>query len=600
MTLSELFERIRPLAESRISAVVFDPGGVADEVTEAPPRYALFASLCDGRRRATVVHACDDDPVSCWKRITELAQRAANIRQLQVHWLRVDWVTRAVPMTVAELKRQLESTKRNYFRHGLALDARLQVAFLEQELNANAMLYGGSQIPHAALNEHNFGVYLRTRFRRAWARLDGRPFALEDTKRVYRLDTAGVFCAADAPAPLPLHPTGPRAGRRELALDPDSLHRLIDDGSRYLASQVQPSGRFHYGWHPCFDRAIPTYNSLRHASSTYAMIEAWEVTRRPALRQAVERALGYLTSTLIHTVDHDGQGDARDGGQGDHADTVNHDSAGDGRMAFLVDTGDEIKLGGNAVCLLALSKYTEVTGDDRYLPLLERLARGILHMQDPASGRFVHVLRFPDLAVKEPFRIIYYDGEAAFGLMRLYGLTRDPRWLRAVEAAFEHFIAAEHWRAHDHWLSYCVNELTRYRPDPRYYEFGLRNVADYLDFVQNRITTFPTLLELMNAAASMLARLQASPELRHLLERIDLPKFQRAMARRAERLLDGHFWPEYAMYFRNPEKIVGSFFIRHHAFRVRIDDVEHYLSGLVGYRKHLLESGQNPALATAG
>ncbi|MFK3781474.1 glutamate ligase, partial [Agrobacterium sp. NPDC089420] len=297
------------------------------------------------------------------------------------------------------------------------------------------------------------------------------------------------------------------------------------------------------------------------------MIEAWELTHDPRLKNAIECALIYLEAKLIKPA-------------------ILPDGT---KAAFLVEADGEIKLGGNAVAILALTKYMAVTGRTAWRDVAEQLACGIRHMQDRKTGAFVHVLHFPDLSVKQKYRTIYYEGEAAFGLMRLYELTGDKRWLETVENAFNHFIAAEHWKHHDHWLGYCVNELTRHRPEERYFRFAIRNVADYLDFVENRVTTFPTLLELMMAARQTLSRIAAEPSLHGLLNDIDLMHFERALEKRAHHLLNGHFWPEMAMYYRRPEGIAGSFFIRHHAFRVRIDDVEHYLSGFVAYRRYLKE-----------
>ncbi|MEQ9568398.1 MAG: glutamate ligase, partial [Pseudomonadales bacterium] len=231
---------------------------------------------------------------------------------------------------------------------------------------------------------------------------------------------------------------GRDTGRRVMDdLKQQAVRDMIDQASRFLGRQVDDQGQFVYGIFPCFDRQIDAYNTLRHTSTIYSMLEAWEVTRHPGLKASIDRAIAYLKKKLLR----------------------NYVLPSGETVTYLRDTNNEVKLGGSAVCLLALVKYTELTEDKRYYPLLERLALGVLRLQDQETGQFTHVLNADDLTVKEHFRIIYYDGEAAFGLMRLYGLTKDPRWLEAVERAFEYFIEQNHWKVHDHWLGYCVNEL---------------------------------------------------------------------------------------------------------------------------------------------
>lgn len=536
------------------------------------PAFTLFFSVSDGSQRAHVVHARADDFETAWREGADLVERWVRERGIVSPWLRIDWVEGASPMDWTQFKTQLTAVKRNYFRLGLAFDQDFGFAFTEQELNANAMLCGDSTIAHSVVNVRNFDVYAQARFERTL------PLEESSERTVYLLATVGVFCQPDGVVHK-LVGTGLDAGRRQLpALNPQSVLELVRSGSSYLARQMQSDGLFVYGYFPCFDRRIPTYDAMRHAGTVHAMLEAWELTRDDTLRAAIDRAIDHLTDALIRDY-----------------------TLPDGReVAYLVDTGGEIRLGGNAACVRMFVRYCELMETRHWLPLLEKLALGIVALQDPASGRFDHVLHAADLSLKQASRVIFYDGEAAFGLMRLYGLTRDPRWLAAVEKAFDHFIASQHWQSHDHWLSGCVNELTQWSPQERYFRFGLQNVAGYLDFVLDRKTTFPTLLSLMLAAQQMLQRLESMPAMRHLLDELDTEKFYRALDYRAHYLLNGFFWPEMAMYFRRPSTVVGAFFVRHHSFRVRIDDVEQYVTGFAAYHRYLLDRRSQPGGAGPG
>jgi UDP-N-acetylmuramoyl-tripeptide--D-alanyl-D-alanine ligase len=515
----------------------------------------LFFSFADGLRRATVRTAAAETLDAAWALGSRLVAETIADCPSMASWLRVDWVDAVSAASWGELATQMPSVKRNYFRLGISLDSGFAQAFLETEINANAMLYMGAIQAGAGVNQNNFARYARLRHR-----LETVDFTPD--REIWLFTTRALFSGEDGVI-HPIDGAGLHAGVREQGdFGPDHVLGMINAGSRYLASQVGENGRFHYGWHPCFNRSIETYNSLRHASSLFAMIEAWDVTRDDDLRAAIDRGIGYLLDSC-----------------------VKYTRLKDGReAAWLIDEGNEIKLGGMAACILALTQYEQVFGIDRHATVLDALGTAILSMQDPLTGRFDHVLSFPAMQLKERFRVVYYDGEAVFALLRLYRGASDERWLNAAAAAMDYFIEVERWREHDHWLAYCVDEMTRVRPLERYFVLGLRNIGDYLDFIRDRITAFPTLLELCCATDRVICRLANNAACHHLLESFDISRFQEAMHQRARYLANSHFWPELAMFFARPGRIVGSFFIRHHAFRVRIDDVEHFLSGLIAYR----------------
>ncbi|MBC8830675.1 poly(glycerol-phosphate) alpha-glucosyltransferase, partial [Escherichia coli] len=89
-------------------------------------------------------------------------------------------------------------------------------------------------------------------------------------------------------------------------------------------------------------------------------------------------------------------------------------------------------------------------------------------------------------------------------------------------------------------------------------------------FIYGRETTFPTFLELTVATKEKSLRMETE-DLQKLLHDYPLAELEKTITKRAIYQLNGYFYPELAIYYKNPARIDGSFFIRHQSFRVRID-----------------------------
>ncbi|MCH7310949.1 poly alpha-glucosyltransferase [Acinetobacter sp. ANC 4805] len=445
----------------------------------------------------------------------------------------------------------------NHYRKSVSFDEDFQLCFLEQELYGKAIIRGLSYDTPNFFDENNLNVAILKKYPNSDIVLK-----IDEIQHIWTFDTHAVFY--ENGQLIPLQNCFTENGIR-YSTEPKKQHftKMIKGNTEFLCQQIQTNGRFIYGFFPAYDREIRSYNTVRHCTTTYALIETLALDLQPNVVSKIQSAIDYaLTNFYVEKEDD---------------------------LAYMLDGADlnqldEIKLGANAAAILMLTKYQSMVGDQSYLKYAKALANGILSMIDK-QGETTHVLSFPSYEIKEKFRIIYYDGEAALALLRLYQLDNDQRLLETVQLMFEQFIEKKYERYHDHWLSYCTNELTKICPEEKYFQFGINNYLRHMIFIRNRKTAYATLLEMMMAAYQMLCRLR-NLELPELFAQAQFDDLKKLIEFRTEFQRTGFFYPEVAMYMARPDKILNAFYVRHDRFRIRIDDQEHNLSGYVAYVQH--------------
>lgn len=523
-------------------------------------KYAIFFSISDLDSRAGVVTATGQTIEEAWDNGIEEAISYLQRSQIEPLWVKVDIVDSVEVIDTDRLELAIRPFRSYFFRKGLAFDRNFKTAYLEAELNGNDMLdYQERTLDLDHINQYQ-NQY-------------DRPLIDALPEELLIFTTIGWFCDEDNNI-FPLYEyavEGYDFGRRIIdEFNRDVMEEVIINATEWLVSEVQDDGAFIYGYYPMFNNRLTHYNLLRHTISIQPLIWLYTMTGRTDL-------IPYIESTVSYLVD-------------------GHIEYSDENTAYVIDRpNEEIKLGGNALSIVLLKEYMDAFNTDQYLDLSIALGNGILELMDPETGTFYHVLN-PDFTRKEEYRTVYYDGEAAYALALLYEITGEQRWLDAVQAAVENFILQDYTQYRDHWIAYAMNEVTKHIEDQRYYEFALRNVQENLDEIYNRDTSYHTYLELLMASYELFHRIIEDDLEVKYLEQFDADYFIRTVLKRAEHMLNGYMYPEYAMYLGNPRQVNGTFVIRHDSYRIRIDDVEHFIAGyynlwrnydqIIEYRNH--------------
>ncbi|TJX13973.1 hypothetical protein E9840_07730 [Tissierella creatinini] len=226
------------------------------------------------------------------------------------------------------------------------------------------------------------------------------------------------------------------------------IEAIVFTKNFYFKNILNKKGKYTYLYLPDKNEKLKQYNILRHAGTTYSMLEICELIPDEELLKIAESAINFFIDK-VETFDLNG------------------------KPVSAVIEKDTMKLGGNALGIIMLAKYVQITEKLDHLILMQRMARWICQAQDK-NGNFI--IQKQKFSTKEfyDFTSDYYPGEAILSLVRLYEIDGNKDWLNSAELAADYLIKARDKDKdidtilHDHWLLYGLNELYKFHPKKLY------------------------------------------------------------------------------------------------------------------------------------
>ncbi len=540
--MSAIFEKKYKELENRIFADTQCVSNIEKSMGlffKEQPKYIVFVSICNGNTRSIVKKGIGYTLREAWdtagKNIIRYLKQNPNFNP---KWIKADLVSNIVQKDYSSLCNELQIARAYFYREGVSFDENFKNAIIESELNCRMIYdYKEKKISLKKLNQYYSEIGIEAR-----SQIPTRIFTFKCQGYIYD-DIV-----------YKLYDEGYNFGRRIVeSVNKDVIHDILQKSSNFLINQVQSNGQFIYGYYPLYDINIKGYNILRHASSLWGLILCFKIIKSEEIREKIDLGIKYLLEYIKYYND---------------------------RTSFVVDESlSEIKLGGNAVAIIMLTEYMDTFQCNDFNKIIDDLGNGILKLQNSTTGEFYHVLNSADFTAKSKNRTVYYDGEAAFALIRLHKHLKDEKWLNAATTSFKYFVDNQYSQYADHWLSYAINEYLKYQWSDEVFALGRENVEHNLKRIYQRDTTYHTFLELLMAAFEMTQRVTETESTKNKITEFNMDELVKVIFHRVNHQLNGFIYPEVGMYFKKPLKVVNTFCVRHDAFRVRIDDVQHFIDG---------------------
>lgn len=366
------------------------------------------------------------------------------------------------------------------------------------------------------------------------------------------------------------------------------LMQAAERAGDYLARNVHENGKMVYLYRPRSDSETNEYGLTRHAGTVYSMATLYKEYRNENLRMAMKRSLDYMM-TFIRDC------------------PLPYDPKHTSKCVWDVDKGAHhvTKLGLNSLTVLAMAEYTHVTHDLDYLDTAKAIATWIGSAQHE-DGSFVQKVAEPDNTLDEDYYVRYYQGEATFGLARLYNVVKamghepEEEWMEIADKAATCIVdrdarVPDDDLLVDHWLMYGIAEMGSH--DKKHLQHCIRTIEvatknqvqetsrnqdkDRLGIFGGSTSGTSTAMKTEGMCTVYNLFAEKNPDVAAtILETTTYAtRFQ----------LQIQFRPETAMYLPDPLRVMGGFHSSLNNYEMRNDYTQHNLSALLCMARLLKE-----------